>query len=66
MTDSAKCRIEQLRELIDEHGIDAVARAAGYTPRTLLEYAGNSARVIPLGKLVQAQRKLASDHVEHK
>ena len=65
MTDSTNWRITQLRELIDEHGTDAVARAAGYTPRTLLEYAGNSARVIPLGKLVQAQRKLASNYVEH-
>lgn len=66
MTDATECRIEQLRELIEEHGTDAVARATGYTPRTVLEYAGGSARAIPLGKLVQAQRKLASDHIEHK
>ena len=66
MTDDTQCRIEQLRELLDEHGTDAVARATGYTPRTVLEYAGRSARVIPLGKLVQAQRALRKTAYETK
>ena len=40
-----------LVKLVGEHGTDTVARACKLTPRTVLEYCGASARMIPLGKL---------------
>ena len=57
-------RRDGLRELIELHGVDVVARQAGLTPRTLLEYASASERVIPLVKLEAA--KIALRKFEHK
>lgn len=57
-------KLEQLRELIEVHGTDLVARVTELTPRTVLEYAGDSARLIPLGKLESAKRTL--EGFEHK
>lgn len=59
-------RAQQLRVLIKQHGVDVVARTTELSPRTLLEYAGRSARTIPLGKLVAAQQKLKATHFEQK
>ena len=47
-----------LVKLIEKHGTDTVARACKLTPRTVLEYCGQSARMIPLGKLEQAKKVL--------
>lgn len=57
-------RRESLQKLIRAHGTDVVARVTELTPRTLLEYAGDSVRVIPLGKLEAAKRALSK--FEHK
>ena len=57
-------RRDGLRKLIELHGVDVVARQTELTPRSLLEYAGDSERVIPLVKLEAA--KIALANYEHK
>ncbi len=55
---------EGLQALIIAHGVDVVACITNLTPRTVCEYAGRSARVMPLGKFEAAKRALAE--YEHK
>lgn len=56
MTDTTDYCREELQRLIDEHGVDNIARLACVTPRTVLEYAGKSRRTLPLTKLENLKR----------